>query len=256
MIRALLLPLMATLPLSTSYAARLRPLPASLHPAPQQRDPYDWQQRHEAVKAYNQVHKPEYALIGDSITHHWAGEPSLGGKNRAPEAWASLFGTHRVVNMGFGFDYIDNAYYRILDGELAGHSPRVILILLGTNNLEHRKDTPEACAANMAALLDLLQAKAPESKILLISILPRREKELAQPIAAANAQYRQLAAESGGKIAFLDLSDAFAQPRQDRDTPPLGNPAYLGDAVHPNKAGYEAIAPLIRDALKRMDPSF
>lgn len=45
--------------------------------------------------------------------------------------------------MGFGFDYVDNAYYRIQQGELDGISPRVIILMIGTNNLGHRKDTPE-----------------------------------------------------------------------------------------------------------------
>ena len=45
-------------------------LPATLKPEPHQRDPYDWNARHEAVKKRNRAVKPEYVMIGDSITHH------------------------------------------------------------------------------------------------------------------------------------------------------------------------------------------
>lgn len=92
-------------------------------------------------------------MIGDSITHHWGGEPSGDGKNTGAGSWEKLFGPHAATNMGFGFDYVDNAYYRVQNGELDGISPRVIIVLLGTNNLGHRKDTPQACADNIRAFV-------------------------------------------------------------------------------------------------------
>ena len=90
-------------------------------------------------------------MIGDSITHHWGGEPSGDGKNTGAGSWEKLFRPHTATNMGFGFDYVDNAYYRVQNGELDGISPRVIIVLLGTNNLGHRKDTPQACADNFSS---------------------------------------------------------------------------------------------------------
>ena len=122
-------------------------LPATLKPEPRQRDPYDWNARHEAVKKRNRTVKPEYVMIGDSITHHWGGEPSGDGKNTGSGLLGEIIPSALLrTNMGFGFDYVDNAYYRVQNGELDGISPRVIIVLLGTNNLGHRKDTPQACA--------------------------------------------------------------------------------------------------------------
>ena len=140
-----------------------------------QRDPYDWNARHEAVKKRNRTVKPEYVMIGDSITHHWGGEPSGDGKNTGAGSWEKLFRPHTATNMGFGFDYVDNAYYRVQNGELDGISPRVIIVLLGTNNLGHRKDTPQACADNIRAFVRLVRRKCPSSKILLLGVLPRKE---------------------------------------------------------------------------------
>ena len=132
-----------------AFSAPAAALPATLKPEPHQRDPYDWNARHEAVKKRNRAVKPEYVMIGDSITHHWGGEPSGDSRKAGEASWEKLFGPHAVTNMGFGFDYVDNAYYRVQNGELAGISPRVIIILLGTNNLGHRKDAPQACADNI-----------------------------------------------------------------------------------------------------------
>ena len=127
-----------------AFSAPAAALPATLKPEPHQRDPYDWNARHEAVRKRNQSVKPEYVMIGDSITHHWGGEPSGDSRKAGEASWEQLFGSHAVTNMGFGFDYVDNAYYRVQNGELDGISPRVIIVLLGTNNLGHRKDTPQA----------------------------------------------------------------------------------------------------------------
>ena len=228
-------------------------LPDTLKPEPHQRDPYDWQARHEAVTAYNAAHRPEYVVIGDSITHHWGGEPSLGGHSWGKSSWEKLFGSHAVTNMGFGFDYIDNAYYRIADGELAGTSPRVIIVLLGTNNLGHRHDSPEACAANMKAFVALLRQKSPASKILLLGVWPRREQQLAEPVAETNRMYRSLA--DNKKICFLDLARELAQPGTSKNAP-LANPALFRDAVHLNAQGYEAIIPSLKKALKKFDPRY
>ena len=145
----------------SSLSAPAVALPATLKPEPHQRDPYDWNARHEAVKRRNREVKPEYVMIGDSITHHWGGEPSGDSGKRGEDSWKKLFGPHRATNMGFGFDYVDNAYYRVQNGELDGISPRVVIVLLGTNNLGHRRDTPQACADNMAAFIRLVRRKCP-----------------------------------------------------------------------------------------------
>ena len=80
-------------------------LPPTLKPEAQHRDhAYTWETRHEAVKERHRNIKPEYVFIGDSITHHWAGEPVDGFGQYGKDSWFRLFGPHAVTNMGFGFD--------------------------------------------------------------------------------------------------------------------------------------------------------
>ncbi|WP_257996564.1 GDSL-type esterase/lipase family protein [Akkermansia muciniphila] len=112
-------------------------LSSTLKPQVNEHAVYGWNARHQAVMERNRTVKPEYVIFGDSITHRWGGEPS--GDKRAlgtgKAAWENLFSPHTVTNMGFGSDYVDNAYYRVQLGELDGISPRVIIVLLGINNL-------------------------------------------------------------------------------------------------------------------------
>ena len=237
------------LPGAPRISAPAAALPATLKPEPHQRDPYDWNARHEAVKKRNRAVKPEYVMIGDSITHHWGGEPSGDSRKAGEASWEKLFGPHAVTNMGFGFDYVDNAYYRVQNGELAGISPRVIIILLGTNNLGHRKDAPQACADNIKAFVRLVHQKCPSSKILLLGILPRREKNLAEPVKQTNKLLAKL--QNGKNVFFADpgkalLSADGVSPRNE----------LMKDVVHPNAKGYEVLEKELSVLLKKLDAKY
>lgn len=151
--------------------------------------------------------------------------------------------------MGFGFDYVDNAYYRVQNGELDGISPRIIIILLGTNNLGHRGDTPQACADNIKAFIRLVRRKRPSSKILLLGVLPRKEKKLAEPIKQTN---RLLAKFHNGKnVFFADPGKALLS--EDGFSP---QNTFMRDVVHPNARGYEVLERELAALLKKLDAKF
>ncbi len=224
-------------------------LPPSLQPEPHQRDPYDWQARHKAVLDKNKEAKPYYVMIGDSITHRWGGLPADQFTGKGAESWNEVFGNIPITNMGFGFDYVDNAYYRVQNGELDGISPKVIIVLIGTNNLGHRKDSPEDCAANTKALLQLIRQKSPKSKILLLGILPRKEKENWEPIEETNKLYAKLADRK--TIFYADLSKAIRHA--DKGAPDAN---MMADVVHPNAEGYKALGKELMKQLAKLDSNY
>ena len=217
--------------------------PSTLRVEPQQRDDYNWAERHEAVLAYHRQVAPEVVFIGDSITHHWGGKPQ-GARRVAPEIWDALFANVTVSNLGFGYDYADNAYYRIVHGELDGIAPRLILLNIGTNNLGHRGDSPEACAANVAALVALIQRKQPQAHLLVLGIYPRREVALREPIRQTNALLK--ARLVGEKVTFAEIGLCLAGEDG------LALPQYFRDTVHPNAAGYARLAAALKPYLSRL----
>lgn len=213
-------------------------------PVTQARETYGkvtWLERHAQIIERNRTVQPGIVFIGDSITHFWWGEPVA---HRATDkaSWEKATGGRTATNLGFGFDYIENALWRVDHGELDGIRPRVIVILLGTNNLGHKGDTPEACERGMKALLGAVRAKQPAAKILLLGIYPRHEARLADAIAETNRRYAALA---GGGVRFLDIGAALAEPGKPRS--PAG--PLFSDGLHPNAAGYrvigEQLAPVI-----------
>lgn len=231
---------------ANDLAATNSSLPPTLKPESQHRDThtYDWDKRHEEVLKRNLTVKPDLVFIGDSITHFWGGEPS-DFRGRGEDSWKAMVGPRVATNLGFGFDYIDNAYYRIENGELDGIAPKVIVILLGTNNLGHRKDSPEACADNMRALLALAEQKSPKSKILLLGILPRGDAALNQKIFAANRLYSQMA--DGKGIYYADVGNIFLPDGATQVPKDL-----MSDGVHPTAKGYQLLGENISAQLGKM----
>ena len=225
--------------------------PTTLKPEAQRRDypVYDWAVRHQTILDRHKQFKPEYVYIGDSIVHHWGGEPVDGFSQDGKLSWNRLFGQHKVTNMGFGFDYVDNVYYRIQQGELAGCSPRVIILMIGTNNIGHRKDSARTCANNTKALIKLLRHTNPNSKILLLGILPRREEQLAPVITETNKLLEHL---QDKKHIF------FANPGLDLqgETPGIIRPACTIDGVHLSPTGYAILGDAVASQLSRIDPDF
>lgn len=217
-------------------------LPPSLKVEAQQRDSYDWADRHAAVLARNRAVKPDVVILGDSITHFWGGEPR--GPAVDPASWATLFEGLTVTNLGFGFDYADNAYHRVLHGELDGIAPRVILVNIGTNNLGHRHDTAEATAANVAALVRLIAQKQPRAKILVLGVYPRRNPALLEPIRETNRRLAALA--DNRRVFYADPGNVLA------GADGCADPKAMRDDVHPNAAGYRRLAEAIRPALRRL----
>lgn len=213
-------------------------LPPTLKPEPNRRSG-DWPWRHVAILERNLEVKPEVAFIGDSITHFWGGEPK--GKDVGKDSWAALFAGRTVTNLGYGFDYVDNAYYRVLHGELGAIAPKVVIVALGTNNLNHRKDPPEACAANTLALVRLIRARQPKAKVLLLGVYPRCTPATVEAIRENN---RRIAKAADGRHVF------YADPGQALlGADGLADPALFSDGVHPTAEGYRRLGKALRREL-------
>jgi lysophospholipase L1-like esterase len=133
-------------------------------------------------------------FIGDSITEQWRW-----GAGRA--VWKAHF-EDRALDFGLGGDTTQQALWRLLNIDLSGWSPKVAIILIGTNN---RHDEPGAIAAGVSAVIAATQKRFPGIKVVLVSILPNaRAKETMEK---ANELLRPLA--DGKSVVYLDLAAQF-----------------------------------------------
>ena len=161
--------------------------------------------------------KPQVVLIGDSITHFWGGSPNASEVN-GPTAWQHAFGDMPVINMGFGWDRTQNVLWRLRQGEFEGLTPKWVVLMIGTNNLtgteNARSNTPEEIVEGIDAICREIRKRSPDSRIILMAILPRGQapdSPLRAPIQNTNRLLsRRFSNDSS--VTYLDIGAGFLQP--------------------------------------------
>ena len=103
-------------------------------------------------------------FIGDSITHGW--------EEAGKDVWQKFYGKRNAVNLGIGGDQTQHVLWRLDHGNIDGISPKLAVIMIGTNNAGSGQQ-PEQIAEGIKAIVEQLRAKLPETKILLLAIFPR-----------------------------------------------------------------------------------
>lgn len=208
-------------------------------PVTQRRDAstYDWETRHNEVLAYNKTHRSRVVFMGNSITHFWGGKP-VGSVIRGSSSWDKYFEPKHAVNMGFGWDRVENVLWRVQHGELDGISPAYLVLMIGTNNLQ--LNTDEEIVSGLKNLLQVIQAKQPATQIILMGILPRRNME--SRVAGINQLIARI--PDNKKIQFLDAGELFLQADGKIQE------GLFSDGLHPNEEGYEKLGAMINKYLK------
>lgn len=207
-------------------------------PVSQSRDAfYFFPERHRQVLQLNSSIKPETIFIGNSIVHMWGGQPSSSIVNGSI-SWKALFDSLKTVNMGYGWDRVENVLWRVHHDELDNFSPKRILVMIGTNNIGINTD--DEIINGLKHLYKTIRERQPNSRLFILGILPRRDNEAR--VAALNARIRTIAPLYKG---------VFANPGQvllktDRKI----DEEMFTDGLHPNEDGYAKLAAEIKKILK------
>lgn len=230
------------------------PANTAIVPVPKlENDSYDWYARHEAVLKVKEQINPEIVMIGDSITHFWGGPPEL-GPQRGPLAWKALFGQQRALNLGFGWDRTQNVLWRLDHGEFDGLHPRCVVINIGTNNFSGtanaRANTPAEVVEGIRAICQRIHAKSPESRIILMGVLPRGAKPddaFRKKILELNKLLVEVGQTPG--ITFLDIGPQFLLPNGELPR------TLMSDFCHPTEEGYTLWATALKPLLQADGPA-
>lgn len=224
---------------------------AATVPVPKlENDFYDWYARHAAKAQAVAAGPHDLVFIGDSITHLFEGDPALPG--RGEKLWTAFYGARRPLNLGFGWDRTQNVLWRLDHGEFAGQTPRLVVLLIGTNNLTGSANAPTnspiEILAGIRAVCQRLHATSPASRILVMGVFPRSTPEdpLRQRIRELNALLRA-ETTTWPRVLFADIGERFLSADGTIPT------ALMNDRVHPTEAGYriwaDAIEPIVAGAL-------
>ena len=132
-------------------------------------------------------------FLGDSITQGWANN----------DVWKRFYAPRNAANFGIGGDRTQHVLWRLEHGEVDGIHPKVVVLMIGTNN--SGSNTAEEIANGVTAIVKSIREKLPETKILLLGVFPRAEKpgSIRDKLAAVNAQIAKL--DDGKTVKYLDI---------------------------------------------------
>jgi lysophospholipase L1-like esterase len=208
----------------------------------------DFRAKHEANVARAQKGDIDLLFMGDSITDLWRNEGPAGLVN-PPMAGKAVFdkyyGAMKTANFGIGGDTTQGVLYRLRHGEGQGFQPKVIMLLIGTNNVIFGSPSAEIAEAVGAVVLELRQ-HFPAAKILLLGIFPRANPgdDIRKTVLDANAIIAKL--HDGKNVFYLDIGAKLL----DADGQIL--PDIMSDKLHPTEKGYAIWAEAVKAPLAEL----
>jgi lysophospholipase L1-like esterase len=219
-------------------------------PAPRDKN---WEKRHDTFVQIAKRGNVDILFLGDSITDAWGGE-GHSDKASGSKLFASKFVPLKAANFGIGGDRTQHVLWRLQNGELDGIQPKVLQLMIGTNNSNNMDNTSEEIADGIKAIVAEVKKRSPKTKILLLAVFPRNtakdetaRKTQKDKIDNINKMIAKL--DDGGKsVKFLDIGGKFLD----------GNGAIpkdiMPDQLHLSEKGYEiwanAVESVIKDLLK------
>ena len=185
-------------------------------------------------------------FAGDSITRRWG--TSDAQYRDFLDNWTRNFFGWNAANFGWGGDTSQNILWRLIEGELDGVHPKVIVLMGGTNNVggAPRQGVDGGVVENVVsatrAILDVMRRKAPDATVILMGITPRTDSSggasVMPTIDTINDRLARLA--DGTKVRYLNINRQLARA----DGAPLEGVTV--DGLHLSVTGYQVWA----DALK------
>jgi Lysophospholipase L1 and related esterases len=173
-------------------------------------------------------------FLGNSITEGWA------------PYFAAMFSGKPYIGRGISGQTTPQMLLRFRQ-DVIGLKPRAVVILAGTNDIAGNTgpSTLEMIEDNLASMAEL--AKANGIRVVLSSVLPayrypwKPELKPADTIIALNTWIREYARAHGA--IYVDYHSAMTDARGGMRSD------LSADGVHPNEAGYRAMAPLVERAI-------
>jgi lysophospholipase L1-like esterase len=173
-------------------------------------------------------------FMGDSITEFWSVTDS------------EYFAGKPYVNRGISGQTTPQMLIRFR-ADVIALKPAVVVILAGINDIAGNTGpaTLDMISNNIFSMAEL--AKANHIKVILCSVLPaydfswKPNQNPAEKVVALNKMIKNYA--DANDILYLDYFSAMKDDRNGLKT------NYSEDGVHPNKLGYQVMAPLAEKAI-------
>lgn len=199
-----------------------------------------WMPRHkEKLALKEKMGQVDLVFLGDSITHAW--------DNKGKEVWKKYYEPRKALNIGFSGDRTEHVLWRLNNGAVDGIKPKLVVLMIGTNNTGHRMDKAEDTALGIKTLLETLKEKLPETKVLMLAIFPRGAKP-EDPKRVLNDNINKIIKgyADNKNVYFQDINGKFL----DKDG--VLQKSVMKDLLHPNQDQYQVWADAIENNVKTL----
>src|SRR5690349_18850746 len=98
-----------------------------------------WVDRNEVINERAKRGNVDLLFIGDSLTHRW--------EENGKEVWNKYYAGRRAMNAGIDGDVTQTVLWRIQHGNLEGIHPKVVVLMIGSNNSADPGQSPENIAS-------------------------------------------------------------------------------------------------------------
>lgn len=191
--------------------------------------------------------KYDLLMIGNSITNNF-------DKPHYQPVWDQFFAPRNAINLGYSGYRTENIIWNILNGEVDGQSPKVVVLEIGTNNIDEKnyptRHTAGQLAGGIETIVKLLRKKLPKTKIIVLRCFPgcyggpnptshRAILERASDIVSE--------LEDGKYVFYCDVNHVFLNPDGSI------NHEMMPDWLHPSPEGQKlwakAMEPLLSELM-------
>jgi lysophospholipase L1-like esterase len=202
--------------------------PAAIFPVPHA----DWLYRFAGDQQREKQGPYDFVMDGDSITDNWQGP--------GQDVWKQRYANIKVMDNAIGGDQVQHVLWRVQHGDLDGLDPKLIMLMIGTNN---GGQDPKDIAAGIKLIIGEYE-KRTHAQILLLGVFPRDPA----PTSGARTWIKNINAilstySSDPRVTYMDIGDKFLQPDGTL------TPDIMPDFLHPSPKGYviwaDAIQPVI-----------
>lgn len=178
-------------------------------------------------------------FLGDSIMDGWP--------RRGEWSWLK-FAPYNPANFGVSGDRTEHLLWRITHGELDGIAPKVVVLMIGTNNIGLLSEKPEWVANGVKKIVETIHGKLPDTKVLLLGVFPRATQESAPRKALGEINRIIAGLDNGRNTRYLDLGKNFLDANGEIPDD------IMPDKLHPSAKGYaiwySAMQPLLEAMMK------
>lgn len=194
--------------------------------------------RHNDFVEIAQAGNIDLLWVGDSITDWWA--------RRGQSVWDEFFAQLRPANFGIAGDRTQGVLWRMQNGELEGFQAKLIILMLGTNNIN--RNTNADIVEGDRMIVEEFRRRQPQAKVLVLGVFPRGA-EADNPYRAAIREINEGLAKlaDNENVFYMDIGDQFLEPDGTLSTD------IMPDGLHPNETGYriwaEAIQPRVLELM-------